>query len=56
MRRFIEQMQYKPEKLAERLENLFRQDPSDAAVSLEGLVAEVVELVEQHMPEADVRG
>ena len=54
MRRFLDQMPIKPERLADRLEDVFRQSPSGAAASLELLVREVVALVRSEMPEVDV--
>ncbi len=53
MRRFIGQMNLAPENFAARLENLFQQKPSAAALELETLVREVVELVERELPEVD---
>lgn len=53
MRRFLKPMQRIPENFAERIETLFRQDPADAAVSLENLVRDVVMLVEREMPDVD---
>jgi hypothetical protein len=44
MRRFVGQMQVKPERLAERLEDLFQQTPAIAAKSLEALTGEVLAL------------
>lgn len=55
MRRFLNQMRLIPENFAERLEDLFQQAPAEAAVALEELVREVVELVEREMPDADVQ-
>ncbi len=54
MRRLLAQMTILPDNFAERVENLFKQDPAEAAVSLEGLIGEVVELVEREMPDVDV--
>jgi predicted transcriptional regulator YdeE len=54
MHRFLNQMTILPESFADRLEELFQQSPSDAALSLEALVREVVGLVEREMPDVDV--
>lgn len=54
MRRFLNQMQIIPEHFAERVETLFKQDAADAAIALEDLVRDVVELVEREMPDVDV--
>lgn len=54
MRRFLDGMTLLPDNFADRLEDLFRQEPAAAAVALEGLVREVLELVEREMPEIDV--
>ena len=54
MRRFVDQMPVKPERLADRLEELFRQTPAAAAASLEALVREVLALVAREMPEVDI--
>jgi hypothetical protein len=54
MRRFVEPMPIKPERLADRLEELFRQTPSAAAASLEALVREVLALVAREMPEVNI--
>lgn len=54
MHRFIDQMKVAPPDLATRLEALFHSDMAIAATQLEELVREVVDLVEQHMPEIDV--
>ncbi len=54
MRRFLDQMPVKPERLADRLEEVFRQCPSAAAVSLETLMREVLALVGREMPQVDV--
>jgi hypothetical protein len=54
MRRFLDRMPIKPERLADRLEDVFRQSPAVAAASLELLVREVLALVRREMPEVDV--
>jgi hypothetical protein len=54
MRQFIDRMQVKPQRLADRLEGLFTEAPVTAAESIETLVREVVTLVERDMPEVDV--
>jgi hypothetical protein len=54
MRRFVGGMQVKPERFAERLEDLFRQTPAVAAKALEDLTGEVLELVEREMPDVDI--
>jgi len=54
MRRFVDEMRIKPERLAERLDELFQQPPAAAAASLEALTAEVLALVRHHMPDIDV--
>jgi hypothetical protein len=54
MRRFVDEMRIKPERFAERLEELFRQPPAVAAASLEGLTAEVLPLVQREMPDVDM--
>ncbi len=54
MRRFVEQMQVKPERLAERVEDLFQQTPATAAKSLEALTGEVLALVAREMPDVDI--
>ena len=53
---FIEQMDIAPPNLADRLEELFHQEPSVAALQLEALVQETVALVETHRPQTDTRG
>jgi hypothetical protein len=56
MRRFVGEMRIKPERFAERLEELFAQTPAAAAKSLEGLTREVLALVEREMPDVDITG
>jgi hypothetical protein len=53
MRRFLAGMGVTPERLAERLEALFTLAPADAVPVLEGLVGDVVALVEREMPDVD---
>lgn len=53
MRRLLNQMRVKPPELAERLELMFQQEPAIAAASLEGLVTDVVALVDAEMPDVD---
>jgi predicted nucleotidyltransferase len=50
---FIEQMDITPQNLALRLEGLFYQEASIAALHLEALVQETVALVETHMPQVN---
>ena len=54
MRRFVDEMRVKPERFAERLEDLFRQAPAAAAKSLEGLTGEVLAVVAREMPDVDI--
>jgi len=54
MHHFVAQMKIAPPDLATRLEALFHSDIAIAATQLEELTREVVELVEQHMPQVDV--
>jgi hypothetical protein len=54
MRRFLDQMAIKPERMTDRLEDLFRQPPPAAAASLEALVRDVLALVAREMPEFDI--
>ena len=54
MRRFVGEMRIKPDRFAERLEALFQQTPAAAAASLEGLVGDVLALVEREMPDVDI--
>lgn len=53
---FIAQMDIAPPNLAVRLEGLFHQEPSVAALQLEALVQETVALVETHLPQANTWG
>ena len=53
MRQFIDCMNFAPDNLYLRLENIYHQEPLSAANQLRELVYETVELVEQHMPEID---
>lgn len=54
MHRFLNQMTIVPERFGERLEELFKLEPTDAAIALEGLIREVIALVEREMPDVDV--
>jgi hypothetical protein len=54
MERFLDQMPIKPERLGDRLEELFRQTSPAAAASLETLVREVLALVAREMPDVDI--
>ena len=54
MRRFVAEMRVKPERIADRLEELFQQTPAAAAKSLEELTGEVLALVEREMPDVDI--
>lgn len=56
MRQFLNRMPRKPEHFAERLENLFIQEPAAAARALESLVAEVIALVQENMLDVDASG
>jgi hypothetical protein len=51
MRRFIAQMRYAPEALADRVELVLTTDPARAGVELESLVRETIALVDARMPE-----
>lgn len=53
MGRFIEQMAVAPPNLTSRIERLFHTDPEVAANQIEGLVQEVIALVDIHMPQVD---
>lgn len=53
MRQFIDSMNFAPDNLYLRLENIFHQEPLSAANQLRELVYETVELVERQMPEID---
>jgi hypothetical protein len=50
MRQFVAEMRIAPERLAERLDELFQGDPRTAIDQIEALVGETVALVETHMP------
>lgn len=59
LHRFASRMRLAPDRLADRLDDLFSLDRSAASVALERLVEETVSLVEAHMPAIDtapVRG
>ncbi|HSH05908.1 MAG TPA: hypothetical protein VLL52_25560 [Anaerolineae bacterium] len=51
--RFIEEMVIKPDNFRERVAGLFELELGAALEEVEGLVAEVVALVEVHMPDVD---
>ncbi|MFN8179000.1 MAG: nucleotidyltransferase domain-containing protein [bacterium] len=53
MGRFLAPMKIAPRDVAERLEDLFRQDRERALPRLKTLVEETVALVEAHLPEVD---
>lgn len=53
MQQFISQMHIAPQNLYERLENLYHQEPLATTNQLKQLITEVVDLVEQQMPEID---
>jgi nucleotidyltransferase-like protein len=54
MNHFVNQMRFAPRDLSARLERLFSQEPLAAALELEALVREALELVSAHMPQVDV--
>ena len=54
MHRFVAEMRVKPERFAERLDDLFQQPSAAAAATLEALTAEVLALVGREMPEIDI--
>jgi hypothetical protein len=53
LHRFAGTLRLAPERLAERLDNLFALDRIEAGLALERLVEETFTLVEVHMPEVD---
>ena len=53
LHRFASRLQLAPDRLADRLDDLFALDRSQASVALERLVEETVSLVESHMPTID---
>ncbi|MDP9366392.1 MAG: hypothetical protein M3Q10_19575 [Chloroflexota bacterium] len=53
LRRFAGKMRLAPERLADRLDDLFALEPVAAGSELERLVDEAVTLVEAHMPTVD---
>ncbi len=53
MRHFLAMLSITPPNLAARIEGLFSLDPQPASLALEALVSDVVDLVEQHMPQID---
>ena len=54
MHHFVAQMKIAPENLAARLEALFHMDAVPAAATIEDLVREIADIVEQQMPEIDM--
>ena len=50
---FQDRLRWKPERLADRIDELFECDPEAAAAGLEALVADTLDLVERYMPEVD---
>jgi hypothetical protein len=53
LRKFVDGLAVAPERLADRIEALFRDEPDAAVLELERLVGETVGLVEREMPEVD---
>ena len=53
LHRFADAMHLAPERLADRLDEVFALDPVTAGMAMERLVAETVTLVEAHMPAVD---
>ena len=53
MRRFVGRMRIAPQDLVSRIESLFTLESQQAAVLLESLIQETVDLVKLHMPEVD---
>ena len=53
LHQFAARMHLAPERLADRLDNVFRLDPVDAGIAIERLVEETVTLVDRHMPAID---
>lgn len=53
MASFVSQMQIAPAEFAPRIEALFISPPSEAAVQLERLVSETLDLVDAHLPDID---
>jgi len=53
MRAYIAGMKLAPDRLADRLESLFRLDPEQAAAELEHLIEETLTLVEAELPDFD---
>lgn len=52
-RRFADRLAIRPDRFADRLEYLFHAEPRAAIAEIERLIAETVDLVEQHMPSID---
>lgn len=53
MDEMIGEMRFKPAKLSNRLKQAFQLEPSQGVQSLKEVIAEVLTLVEQHVPEFD---
>ena len=53
MRAFTDKLTIAPPALTDRLETLFTVEPEEAALQLEALVGETLDLVEAHRPEID---
>lgn len=51
----VAQMQHKPQNLAQRLRDALRAEPTAGAEQTAQLIEEVMELVEEHMPQIDVK-
>ncbi|MCB0207599.1 MAG: hypothetical protein KDH89_22485, partial [Anaerolineae bacterium] len=51
--RLIDQMAVKPERLGERLSEVFRAAPADAVVTLQTLANETLNLIDLHLPGCD---
>src|SRR5204862_123847 len=47
---FESQLRWKPDRLADRIDSLFTGDTRAATVALEALVAETLDLIDQHIP------
>jgi len=50
---FESQLRWKPDRLADRIDSLFTSDTRAATVALEALVAETLDLIDQHTPDVD---
>lgn len=53
LHRFADTLPLAPDRLADRLDEIFSLDPAAAAMAMERLVAETILLVEAHMPAVD---